>query len=168
MANFSKLDTLLPVNIWVDGYQSYKRGKHYKRIKFQLNTANRIQKDNFATISLVDASVIDEEKILKQKNCKISKKEIKQVQNFVKNNLFALNWIEDGVITESNLLQVMIKGGILQSNIIIEAAELNTCDIIAKHIQENDYDKQTLFYAQQALLEIFSEKDIENIYNFKL
>lgn len=74
IANFSKLDTQLPVNIWVDGYQSYRNGKHYKRIKFQLNKTNKVQKENFAVISLVDASVINEEKVLKQKNCKITKK----------------------------------------------------------------------------------------------
>lgn len=62
----------------------------------------------------------------------------------------------------------MIKGGIAQSELVVETAKLNTCDLIVKHIQEKDYDKQTLFYAQKALLEVFSEKDIETIYNFKL
>ena len=67
LANYRKRDTNLSVNIWVDESQTYKKGKHYKRVKFQLNKSNQVQKENFASISLVDCRVIDREKVLKQK-----------------------------------------------------------------------------------------------------
>ena len=42
MSNFYKNQTGLPVNIWIDAAQEYKKGKHAKRIKFQLNTGKNI------------------------------------------------------------------------------------------------------------------------------
>ena len=37
MANVRKKQTGLPVNIWIDEAETYKKGKHSKFIKFQMD-----------------------------------------------------------------------------------------------------------------------------------
>ena len=39
MSNKSKAQTKLPMNIWIDENQTYIKGRHSKRVKFQLNHA---------------------------------------------------------------------------------------------------------------------------------
>lgn len=168
LANYRKRDTDLPVNIWVDESQTYKKGKHYKRIKFQLNKSNQVQKENFASISLIDCKVIDREKVLKQKNCEISEREFRKLENFVQNNQFALLQIEEGIISESEFLKVLVKGGDLQPLDVREELVLQTCNVIIDNIDKENYDSFELISAQKALLSVFSEKDILQNFGFKI
>lgn len=110
LANYRKRDTGLPVNVWIDGYQTYKKGKHYKRIKFQINKSNIIQKNNFGTISLYNGKIINKDQIIKNKNFELAEKDLQGLENFVKNNFFALNQIEDDLLSESEFLKVILKG----------------------------------------------------------
>ena len=45
MANYYKEDLELPVNIWLDENETYKFGKHEKRIKFQINYMDKIREE---------------------------------------------------------------------------------------------------------------------------
>lgn len=95
MSLVMKRVTKLPVNIWIDETSSYKRGKHNKRIKFQLNKQNKSNSHNsriFASMRL-DGSVVKQ--TLEGKKVEISAKDIKAVSTFVKNNSLCLELISD-------------------------------------------------------------------------
>ena len=42
MSNKNKAKTHLPMNIWIDEAQTYRKGGHSKIIKFQLNHSNKM------------------------------------------------------------------------------------------------------------------------------
>ena len=110
MSNFYKNQTGLPVNIWVDAAQEYKKGKHAKRIKFQLNTGKNI--GGQATCPMMLNGEIPKNLITKIEKIKeISANEINQVRNFVINNAYALEMAADEKIHDSDFGKVMIKGG---------------------------------------------------------
>lgn len=77
LANYRKRDTGLSMNIWIDGYQTYRKGKHYKKLKFQINKSNNIELGE-AQKSLLE---IFSEKELKY----IYNFDIKEVQEWLKN-----------------------------------------------------------------------------------
>jgi hypothetical protein len=54
MSNFHKNKTGLDVNVWIDEAQTYIQGRHGKRLKFQLDTAEHINKKNFGIITIED------------------------------------------------------------------------------------------------------------------
>lgn len=110
MSNFYKNQTGLPVNIWVDAAQEYKKGKHAKRIKFQLNTGKNIGGQE--TCPMMLNGEIPKSLITKIENVKdISANEINKVRNFVINNAYALEMAADEKIHDSDFGNVMIKGG---------------------------------------------------------
>lgn len=168
LANYRKRDTGLSMNIWIDGYQTYRKGKHYKKLKFQINKSNNIQKNNFGTISLYNCEIIDLQKLKRKNDFDLSENDIKGLKNFVKNNLFALNQIEDDILTESEFLSVIIKGKELADEETIDTKQIEVCDIIINNINENNYNDIELEEAQKSLLEIFSEKELKYIYNFDI
>ena len=108
MANRYKDDVDLPMNIWLDEAEEYKEGGHSKRIKFQMNHANRIQKENLASMTL-DGKIVKE--TYKEKKSELDSKDIKEVSNFVKNNSYALDKLADQMIRCSDFDKIMIKGG---------------------------------------------------------
>ena len=59
MSNYRKRKTGLPVNVWIDQAENYKDGGHAKRIKFQINKADRYQ--NNSCPMLLDGSIPDDE-----------------------------------------------------------------------------------------------------------
>jgi hypothetical protein len=80
MSNYFKSRSGLPVNLWLDEDMLYKKGKHGKRLKFQLNTANNIQRENMGVMTISsDPQVIINPK---QKN-EIGQKEINDIKNWV-------------------------------------------------------------------------------------
>ena len=115
MANILKMDTELPMNIWIDSEGAYIKGGHAKRIKFQLNKAIGIQKGNFATVALYNSEVVDKEKVLKKRNCELTTRDMKEVENFVYNNNFGLSCACDMILSEKQILNNMIVGGDLAS-----------------------------------------------------
>ena len=108
MANRHKRETGLPVNIWLDEGKEYIDGKHGKRIKFQTNYGNSVQKNNLASMKL-NGDVVEEtyDKTVSE----INKHDINEVSNFVKNNSYALDKLADELIYSSDFDKVMIKGG---------------------------------------------------------
>ena len=108
MANRRPVQTGLPVNIWIDEKQGYKQAGHWKRIKFQLNRGKRFTNQPEASMDL-DGNVIKDtyDKTVSE----ISKKEIREVSNFVKNNQYALDKVADGDIFMDQFDDIMIKGG---------------------------------------------------------
>lgn len=108
MANRRPHQTGIPVNIWIDEAGAYKDGGHWKRIKFQLNHSSKVHEQPEASMDL-NGEVIEDtyDKTVSE----ISKKEIREVSNFVKNNQYALDKVADEYIFMDQFDQVMIKGG---------------------------------------------------------
>lgn len=140
MANVLKMDTELPMNIWIDSEQAYVKGKHSKRIKFQLNHAINIQKNNFGSISLYNCEVVDKDKILKKRNCELSLRDMKEVENFVYNNNFGLSCCCDMILSEKQILNHMILGGDLASESEVNKVKNELQDIILKLYESGYYD----------------------------
>ena len=113
MANIRKKTSLLPVNIWVDENKNYLSGRHGKRIKYQLNYADSVQNSNLGTMTL-DGEVV--EKSLLHKENDLKSKAIKCIQNFVKNNDYALDLLSDAKIDLETFYDVLIPGGDLVSD----------------------------------------------------
>jgi len=113
MSNRRKDQTGLPVNIWIDEAQAYIKGGHSKRIKFQLNKADKISNQPFASMDL--DGVVHKGPHFKELNT-LSEKDIQQVRNFVLNNSYALSKVADEDIYMEDFDKVMIKGGDLVDN----------------------------------------------------
>lgn len=83
-ANLKKEDTGLPCNIWVD--ESHNNLKHAKRIKYQTDTSNKINLNNFNSVP-IDIKKEDiyniPDKYLKGS---LDAKKIREVFNFIINN----------------------------------------------------------------------------------
>lgn len=108
MAHRYKIQTGLPVNIWIDEAGWYKKAGHSKRIKFQLDYANKVGGHPDASMKL-DGEVVEE---TYDKNIsEISQKDINEVSNFVKNNAYALDKAADEDIKMYQFDEIFIKGG---------------------------------------------------------
>ena len=95
MSSLRKNKSKLPVNIWIDETQSYIRGKHSKRIKFQLNKGDKSHQGDgryFASMTL-DGQIV--ENTFKGKRKEVDSKDIQAISNFVINNTECLRLIAD-------------------------------------------------------------------------
>lgn len=106
MSNKRKFQTGLPVNIWIDEGGWY--AGHAKRIKFQLNHADRMANQPSASMTLDGELVLD---TYDKSVSELSKADIRAVSNFVKNNAFALDKIADEEIYMDTFDEFMIRGG---------------------------------------------------------
>jgi len=97
MSNMRKVDTKLPVNIWIDISQTYHKGKHGKRLKFQNDYGDKFNRENLLTmtISKDDPQVIDDDK----HRVKLKSKDIEALKNFIRVNYDILAKIADARIT---------------------------------------------------------------------
>ena len=169
IANYSKLETKLPVNIWVDTGGTYKNGRRYKRIKFQLNKSIRIQSHSFGIISLANGKVVDREKVLARKDCELAEENLKQLENFVQNNFFALSRIGEGFISANDFLKdLMIEGPDLRSKVLQKEVISKTCEKIVQHIQKEHYNRTDILDATEALLSVHSEKELAQNFGFQV
>lgn len=111
MSNYRKRKTGLPVNVWIDQAENYKDSGQAKRIKFQINKADRYQ--NNSCPMLLDGSIPEDElqKAKTNKEFSISNSEINEVRNFVINNSYALDKVADQLIYEDEFDKVFIHGG---------------------------------------------------------
>ena len=104
MANKNKAQTKLPMNIWIDENQTYIKGRHSKRVKFQLDHGNRINLSRFGTMDL-DGNL----------HCKdigeLSQDDINALRNFVLNNKMALEHVADNDIWLDEIWPNIILGG---------------------------------------------------------
>ena len=156
MANYSKRDTGLPMNTWIERTEIKNRGGHYIQLKFQLNTDLHCQKNKTASVSLADNKVVNKEQYINSPKCKLTDNDFTQVENFAYNNNFALRQVHDEVITESEFLaQLMIKGGErVNENRVLSAVE-KTKKLIRQNIDNHYYDsdKSILEKAKKAVID---------------
>jgi hypothetical protein len=104
MSNLPKRRSGLTVNLWVDDNGSYKKGKHGKRIKFQLNNANNVQETNMGVMTISD----DPEVIINPKQkIEISQKEINAIKEFVIKHKSYLEDLADMKIDFGDFLEML-------------------------------------------------------------
>lgn len=106
LSNKWKKHTGLPMNIWIDETATYKKGKHSKRIKFQLNTSEKLQPNNLGVMDL-DGKLRTELPL----KCSLSNKQLDELRNFIENNREALELVADMKISLDDIFSYMIKGG---------------------------------------------------------
>ena len=104
MSNKRKALTKLPMNIWIDESQTYIKGHHSKRVKFQLDHGNRINLSRFGTMDL-DGNLQCED------ISELSQEDINALRNFVLNNKAALEHVADNDIWLDEIWPDIIKGG---------------------------------------------------------
>ena len=132
MANIRKKRSGLPVNIWVDEGKEYLKGGHGKRIKFQINHADTVQKQFLATLKLNGELVED---TYDKTKSELNQKDINQIINFTLNNAYALNVLSEGEIFDiGDFLDVMIPGGKLATPEQIEEQKQKVLKIIGGNI----------------------------------
>ena len=110
MANKWKSHTGLPMNIWIDERQTYKLGKHSKRIKFQLDTSTKLHPDNQASMDL-NGIVHNYD----EARSELSERDIRDLRNWVWNNAIALDLVADMRLPLDDIFPYMIKGTELAS-----------------------------------------------------
>ena len=104
MSNKSKAQTKLPMNIWIDENQTYIKGRHSKRVKFQLDHGNRMNLSRCGTMDLngnLHCQDIGE----------LSQEDINALRNFVLNNKTALEHVADNDIWLDEIWPSIILGG---------------------------------------------------------
>lgn len=106
MSNKWQEETGLPMNIWIDESQWYLQGGYSKRLKFQLDTSDRLKKDELGEMDM-DGNIHPEN----LKIPKLSGKDITKLRNFVHNNRYALEYIADMDVRLYQIWNNMIMGG---------------------------------------------------------
>jgi len=120
MSNKKQRLTGLPVNIWIDENKFYLKGKHSKRVKFQLDNSEKFNIDNTASIDL--NGVMHPEH---PKRFRISQFDLRCVKNWVLNNRYALDLVADVLLDLDDIFPYLIKGGETASPERIEELRLN-------------------------------------------
>lgn len=112
MSNCRPRKTGLPVNIWIDEAETYKKSKHSKRIKFQINKSLSFQLENTCSM-LLNGSIPEDvfQKVQNKKDYNLMSHDIEQIRNFVLNNSYALNLIADQKLDLDDFWEFCIKGG---------------------------------------------------------
>ena len=125
MSNKNKAQTQLPMNIWIDENQTYVKGGHYKRVKFQLNHSNRINLQAFGSMDL-DGNLHPDNLDIGE----LSRDDIKQLRNFVLNNKYALEHVADNDLWLDEIWPSIIKGGEVASFQDIQSLNLKVDELI--------------------------------------
>lgn len=110
MANVWKADTGLPMNIWLDDSDRYKRGGHWMRIKFQLDTSD---KNDYANTAPMDLNGVVRVKLTE--HVKLSGRDFQALRNWIRNNKYALELVMSKKLSLMQIFPFMIKGGRLAS-----------------------------------------------------
>lgn len=134
MSNCRPRKTGLPVNIWIDEAETYKRSNHSKRLKFQINKNFSFQLENTCSM-LLDGSIPEKvfQKVQKKKDYKLSTNDIEQIRNFVINNFYALDLIADQKLDLDDFWEFCIKGG--------EKASINEMNQLKKYTDYYKHEK---------------------------
>ena len=125
MSNKNKAKTHLPMNIWIDEAQTYRKGGNSKRIKFQLNHSNKMNLTEFGTMDLdgnlhpsnLDIGELDDS-------------DIKQLRNFVLNNKYMLEHVADAELWLDDIWPYVILGGDVASYEEITKLNLKVDELI--------------------------------------
>lgn len=139
MAGKSKNEVGLPVNVYIDDSGTYRNSGHGKRLKFQMNKGNKAKEQPFASMGLYLNDYETDKVFLKTYEKSKFKKELsagdlKQVENFVKNNSYALDKVADQEIWTNQFDEVMIKGGEPATKEQIKNQKI----LVDKFIKENE------------------------------
>lgn len=134
MSNCRSRKTGLPVNIWIDETETYKKAKHSKRIKFQINKNPSFQLENTCSM-LLDGSIPKKifQKVKNKSEYKLTNEDIEQVKNFVINNNYALDLIADQKLDLDDFWEFCIKGG--------EKASTENLNILRKFVDMFKHEK---------------------------
>lgn len=106
MSNKWSEETGLPMNIWIDESQWYLQGGHSKRLKFQLDTSDRLKKDELGEMDM-EGNIWPK----KLKTPNLREKDLTQLRNFVHNNRYALEYVADMDVRLYQIWNDIIKGG---------------------------------------------------------
>ena len=106
MSALHKVDTGLPVNLWIDNSSSYKRSGHWKRIKFQGDYGNRMSYTNLVSMSISSNPEI----FPSSKPVKLPAKDIERIKQFVINNEKILSDLADEKISWKDFFSKLIRG----------------------------------------------------------
>jgi hypothetical protein len=91
MSTFSKLDSGLPVNLWLDTASNYLTSG-YLRLKFQVNYNNKIENNNLGVMTI---SNYPEVIIGKKQKIEISGKDIHEIRIFITRYKNYLSYLAD-------------------------------------------------------------------------
>lgn len=121
MANYYAEELDLPVNLWLDEGETYKNGKHGKRIKFQINYMDKIRDEYMCPMTL-DGEIPPKvyKKAKNSKEWKITPRDLERVRNFVLNNSYALDFLADQKLKRYQFDKIVIKGGNFASDEEVE------------------------------------------------
>jgi len=100
MSNFMKAESGLPVNLWLDTAENYKRGGHWKRIKVQNNYGDKFRNDDLFSITISDNPEIKPPNV----KVKISNDDVEIIKNFIKTNKDLLLKLADQEINYTQFL----------------------------------------------------------------
>lgn len=101
-------ETGLDVPVWVDEDMTYKKGGHFKRIKFKAGV-NQKNTYKYSTMK-IDNQEIVESTLPRKKTDRYSHTVYEGVKSWVENNKFALEKLSDKLISLSQFKKAMIKG----------------------------------------------------------
>jgi hypothetical protein len=105
MSNIRQKNTGIPMLIWVDNNQSYKKSGHGKRLKFQKNYSTKFDSTLQASMQF-DGTIVEDTNV----GSKLTKKDEQQLRNFVYNNYYALDALIDKHIDIIDFGILMIPG----------------------------------------------------------
>ena len=123
-------ETGLDVPVWVDEDMTYKKGGHYKRIKFKAGI-NQKSTYKYSTMKLENSEIVDDT-LPKKKSDRYSSEVYEDVKTWVDNNKEGLSSLSDKKISLAQFKKVMIKGKKKASE-ELKAKKLN---MIIKFIEE--------------------------------
>ena len=129
--------TGLPVNIWIDETEAYKKGKHVKRIRFQINRKSKFQPSNTCPMML-DGKIPEKvwQKVKQNKEFSLTSGDKNSVENFVVNNSYALDKVADQLLWLDDFWDIFIKGGEKAADDKIEELKKKTDEYVQKHKDE--------------------------------
>jgi hypothetical protein len=105
MSGLRKRDSGLPVNLWLDDSEHYRRTGHWKRIKFQGDHGDKANPGNMFNMTISENPEIMPKSAVTQ--IKLSAKEIEKIRQFVKNNYKLLSKLADQDITVFDFFKKM-------------------------------------------------------------
>lgn len=140
MSNCRPDKTGLPVNIWIDESETYKDGRHSKRIKFQINRNARFDKNSTCPMTL-DGNIPKKvwDRVKRNSEFSLSSSDIGIIKNFVVNNAYALDKLADQLLWLDEFWTIVIKGGEEATDGEIQELKDKTDEYMLKHTRKEIY-----------------------------
>ena len=172
LLELSRLDTGLPVNIWIDSYcdlRNYVRHKKIGLLSFQTNYSSYQQRQSSGKISLDTGKVVNLDWLKVQPCYRLNDKDLEHLEIFVQNNAFALSFIEIQAISDLDfLLDLMIDSKVKVAEELKTNQFKKTVQLITDRLKSNYYDEPNFFLAvKKSLLSRVSEKMLLEKFDFK-